>query len=68
MAEHPAVPVYVVDVIAQRLLSREIAACFGIRHESPQAILFRGGRVAWHASHYDVTAAALAVQATAKAP
>ena len=60
MAEHPAVPVYLVDVITQRPLSRAIAAHLGIRHESPQAILFREGRVTWHASHDDVTVAALA--------
>ena len=60
MAEHPAIPVYLVDVIAQRPLSREIAARLGIRHESPQAILFRQGAAAWHASHDAVTAEALA--------
>jgi len=51
-----------VDVIRQRPLSREIAARLGIRHESPQTILIRGGAVGWHASHYDVTADALATQ------
>jgi bacillithiol system protein YtxJ len=60
MAEHPTVPVYLVDVIAQRLLSRDIAARLGIRHESPQAIVLRNGAAAWHASHYAVTAEALA--------
>jgi bacillithiol system protein YtxJ len=60
--EHPEVPVYLVDVIRQRPLSREIAAHLGIQHESPQAILIRGGAVGWHASHYEVTAEALAAQ------
>jgi len=63
--EHPEVPVYLVDVIRQRPLSREIAAHLGILHESPQAILIQGGAVRWHASHYDVTAEALAAQVRA---
>jgi len=62
MAEHPAIPVYLVDVIAQRPLSREIAARLGIRHESPQVIVLRNGAVAWHGSHSDVSAEALAAQ------
>jgi bacillithiol system protein YtxJ len=62
MAEHPTVPVYLVDVIGQRPLSREIAARLAITHESPQVLLFRNGGVAWHASHYDVTAESLAAQ------
>jgi bacillithiol system protein YtxJ len=51
-----------VDVIRQRPLSREIAARLGIPHESPQVIVIRGGTVRWHASHYEVTADALAAQ------
>ncbi len=62
LQERPEVPVYLVDVIRQRPLSREIAAHLGIEHESPQTILIRCGAVRWHASHYDVTADALATQ------
>jgi bacillithiol system protein YtxJ len=65
LQEHPDVPVYLVDVIRQRPLSREIAAQLGIEHESPQAIVIRAGAVRWHASHYEVTAEALAAQAKA---
>ena len=32
----------------------------GVRHESPQALWIVAGRVAWHASHFDITVAALA--------
>lgn len=39
-----------------RNVSDEIAKRTGIRHESPQAIILRNGKVAYHASHYDVTA------------
>ena len=56
---HPDLPVYVVDVIRQRELSREIEECTGIRHESPQAIVLRGGDPAWHGSHRAVTEEAL---------
>ena len=56
----PEVPVYLVDVLGQRLLSQRIAGDLSIRHESPQAIVLRRGAPLWHASHYDVTADALA--------
>ncbi len=55
-AERNEVPVYIVDVIAQRPLSREIEARVGIRHESPQVFVIREGRVVWSASHYSITA------------
>ena len=57
--EQPEVPVYIIDVIQHRPLSSRIAETLDVRHESPQAILLRGGRPIWHASHYAVTAAAL---------
>ena len=53
---HPDVPLYQVDVLAMRALSRDIAARTGITHESPQIILLRGGTPLWHASHFAVTA------------
>lgn len=34
-----------------RDLSALVARETGVRHESPQVILFRGGEVAWSASH-----------------
>lgn len=40
-----------------RGVSDEIARRTGIRHESPQAIVLKGGKPVYHASHYDVTAA-----------
>jgi bacillithiol system protein YtxJ len=42
-----------------RDLSALIAEETGIRHESPQVILFRGGQAAWSASHGAVTLAAM---------
>jgi len=37
-----------------RDLSAAIAESTGIDHGSPQAILFRGGKAVWNASHYDI--------------
>lgn len=39
-----------------RNVSTEIAERTGIKHESPQAIILKNGKVVYHASHYDVTA------------
>ena len=58
-ADHPELPVYVVNVHAQRAIARDIAERFTIRHESPQVILLRDGAPVWHASHYGVTARAV---------
>ena len=39
-----------------RSVSNAVAERTGIRHESPQAIVLKGGKPAYHASHYDITA------------
>jgi bacillithiol system protein YtxJ len=51
-----------VTVQSHRKLSDEMAARLGIRHETPQAILLRDGRPVWSASHFRITASALAQQ------
>ena len=56
---HPEIPVYQVDVLAQRSLSNAIADRLAIRHKSPQAIVLREGAVAWHGAHFRVSAQAL---------
>jgi bacillithiol system protein YtxJ len=56
---HPGVPVYRMDVVQGRALARAIAARFGVRHESPQVILLRRGRVVWAGSHGEIDADAL---------
>ena len=45
------VPTGWIDVIEERPLSQHVAAVARVRHESPQALLVRDGRVVWHASH-----------------
>lgn len=62
LSQHPDADVYIIDVLAQRALSRRIAARAGIRHDSPQIILFQQGRPRWNESHYGITAASLAEQ------
>jgi bacillithiol system protein YtxJ len=46
----------IVVVQTDRGLSNAVAARLGIRHETPQALLVRDGRVVWSASHFHVTA------------
>lgn len=60
LEERPDAPVWIVDVNAQRALSREVADRTGVTHESPQAILLSNGEVLYDASHFDVKADALA--------
>jgi len=48
-----------VTVQTHRAISNAIAQKLGVRHETPQALLIRDGRVVWSASHFRVTAAAV---------
>ena len=70
MALEPAVDIFIVSVQYGALISKEIAKRFGLRHESPQALVVSRGTVAWHASHLRVTreeiASALAAIAKAQ--
>src|ERR687893_1639375 len=54
------VPVYMVDVVNSRPLSRYIAERVGVVHASPQAIILRDGVPAWHGSHFDLRAEVIA--------
>jgi monothiol bacilliredoxin len=59
-ADKSAVAAYkVITVQSHRGLSDSAAKRLGIRHETPQAILLKEGRVVWNASHFRITAAAL---------
>jgi bacillithiol system protein YtxJ len=63
---HPEIPVYLLDVIEQRPLSRELAEKLGVTHESPQAILLGGPSVMWHGSHGEITAEELESRVAAR--
>jgi bacillithiol system protein YtxJ len=49
----------VIEIQLARPVSNAFAERTGVRHESPQAVLLRDARVAWHASHYDIRLTAL---------
>ncbi|KAB2338865.1 bacillithiol system redox-active protein YtxJ [Cytobacillus depressus] len=53
--EHEQLPLYYLIVQEDRPLSNYIAETFKVKHESPQALLFKNGELAWHASHWDIT-------------
>ena|SRR5688572_25640104 len=57
-----------VTVQTHRDVSNAVSAKLGIRHETPQALVIREGRVVWSASHFRVTAKAVeaAVRAAAQ--
>lgn len=51
---------HLLEVQHARPLSNAIAEATGVRHQSPQAILLRGGEAVWDTSHGRITAEALA--------
>ncbi len=52
--------VTVLDVAESQPLSMDVASQTGVEHESPQVIVVRDGEAAWSASHFDITAPAVA--------
>ena len=60
--ERPDTAVFHIDVIRSRGVSDWISQQFGIRHESPQALVIRDGREVWATSHGGITAEALQQQ------
>lgn len=66
--QHPAWAVEQLDVFRDRAACHAIEAETGVRHESPQVLIYQNGRVVWHASHRRVTASAVtdAVRASAE--
>ena len=49
-----------IDVEGAEGIAAEVAARTGVPHESPQAIVLRGGAAVWSASRAEVTAAGVA--------
>lgn len=49
-----------VTVQTHRDVSNAVSHRLGIRHQTPQALLIKDGRVVWSASHFSVTADAVA--------
>ncbi len=44
-----------IDVAEQKDLTRAIEARTGVKHESPQVLILRGGKARWAASHGSIT-------------
>jgi bacillithiol system protein YtxJ len=53
--EHKGIETYYLFVQDDRPLSNHIAEAYSVKHESPQALLFRDGQVVWNASHWNIT-------------
>jgi bacillithiol system protein YtxJ len=49
----------IVTVQTHRDVSDAVSRTLGVRHETPQALLIKDGRVIWAASHFRVTAEAM---------
>ncbi len=47
--------VYYLNVQESRPLSTEIAEAYGVKHQSPQALVFDGDEVVWNDSHWRIT-------------
>lgn len=54
-SEESEVACYMLHVQEARDLSNQIAEQFSIHHETPQALLFKGGEVVWNDSHGAIT-------------
>lgn len=50
---------YFLDLLSNREISNEIAEIFGVRHESPQLLIIRDGKVIRHESHQDIDVTSL---------
>lgn len=59
--------IVLVKVIESRGVSNAIADALGVRHQSPQLILVKGGRAVWNASHHLIRGDAMA-EAVASLP
>ncbi|WP_066172978.1 bacillithiol system redox-active protein YtxJ [Bacillus marinisedimentorum] len=53
--DYPEVETFYLHVQEARELSNYIAEVTGVKHESPQALLFEAGRVSWNESHWNIT-------------
>lgn len=48
-----------ITVQTHRPVSDAVARLLGLRHETPQAILLRDGKMVWNAAHFRITATEL---------
>ncbi|WP_026671650.1 bacillithiol system redox-active protein YtxJ [Alkalihalobacterium bogoriense] len=55
-------PLYYLNVQEARPLSNAVAEQYGVKHESPQALLFKGNEIVWNQSHWKITLSVLEQQ------
>ena len=55
----PDIAYRMITVQTHRPVSDAVAQRLGLRHETPQAILLRDGKIVWNASHFRITATQL---------
>ena len=55
LRERTDIPIGVIKVVESRPASNHVAALTGVRHESPQLLLFRDGKVLFHRDNWDIT-------------
>jgi bacillithiol system protein YtxJ len=64
LGQHPEVPAGMVVVQTHRSLSNLVSNRLKMVHQSPQLFLLQGGKVTWSATHWSITAEALATALT----
>ncbi len=62
------IPAYLLDLVKFRALSNQVAEQFSVAHESPQVLLIYQATAAFHASHYEISAAAVRAAVAELAP
>lgn len=60
--KHPKVSTAFIDLLANRPASNALAEIAQVKHQSPQVIYYRKGKVHWNASHRDIDQQALEEQ------
>lgn len=58
-AGRPGLELALIEIQNTRPISDAVATRTGVKHESPQALLVRGGEVLWHASHAAIKVSSL---------
>ncbi|MDX1943153.1 MAG: bacillithiol system redox-active protein YtxJ [Saprospiraceae bacterium] len=53
--EQEDLPIFYLDVIEHRALSKQVAEFFSVYHESPQLLLIRQGECTYEASHLEIS-------------
>ncbi|HET7746331.1 MAG TPA: monothiol bacilliredoxin BrxC family protein [Vicinamibacteria bacterium] len=55
LGPHPELPIGIIRVVEARSASNHVERLTGIRHESPQFILFKDGKAVFDRDNWDIT-------------